>query len=265
MLIVLSLLVAIASSNPRAAESAEISLSERLELLRLAYRDYISDIDATHVIMKDGSRILIDDGRQKSHMQRLVSADIEDMLSQVYPLLDCMSVDAKPARNFDPGRIRNEAFFRAVYGGDRRSAGRQLATVRWFGRPIRFTAAAGADEALAKVANELATLQDLDSQLVSSIGGTFNWRRIAGTNRLSVHSFGAAIDLNVKFADYWRWSGGKPGSVPSYQNRIPANVIRVFEKHNFIWGGRWYHYDTMHFEYRPELTAIARLAQRRGC
>jgi hypothetical protein len=29
--------------------------------------------------------------------------------------------------------------------------------------------------------------------------------------------------------------------------------VRVFEKHGFIWGGAWYHYDTMHFEYRPEL------------
>jgi peptidoglycan LD-endopeptidase CwlK len=27
----------------------------------------------------------------------------------------------------------------------------------------------------------------------------------------------------------------------------------VFEKHGFIWGAKWYHYDTMHFEYRPEL------------
>ena len=25
------------------------------------------------------------------------------------------------------------------------------------------------------------------------------------------------------------------------------------EAEGFIWGGRWYHYDTMHFEYRPEL------------
>ncbi|MBP9613702.1 MAG: M15 family metallopeptidase, partial [Sulfurospirillum sp.] len=25
------------------------------------------------------------------------------------------------------------------------------------------------------------------------------------------------------------------------------------EKYGFVWGGRWYHYDTMHFEYRPEL------------
>ncbi|WP_265937085.1 M15 family metallopeptidase [Aliarcobacter butzleri] len=27
----------------------------------------------------------------------------------------------------------------------------------------------------------------------------------------------------------------------------------MFEKYGFIWGGRWYHFDTMHFEYRPEL------------
>jgi hypothetical protein len=30
-------------------------------------------------------------------------------------------------------------------------------------------------------------------------------------------------------------------------------IVDVFEKHGFIWGGKWYHYDTMHFEYRPEL------------
>jgi hypothetical protein len=29
--------------------------------------------------------------------------------------------------------------------------------------------------------------------------------------------------------------------------------VAVFERHGFIWGGRWAHYDTMHFEYRPEL------------
>jgi hypothetical protein len=29
----------------------------------------------------------------------------------------------------------------------------------------------------------------------------------------------------------------------------------VFEAERFIWGGKWYHYDTMHFEYRPELFA----------
>ncbi len=30
-------------------------------------------------------------------------------------------------------------------------------------------------------------------------------------------------------------------------------IVKELEKYGFIWGGRWYHYDTMHFEYRPEL------------
>ena len=30
-------------------------------------------------------------------------------------------------------------------------------------------------------------------------------------------------------------------------------IVDVFERNGFIWGGKWYHYDTMHFEYRPEL------------
>ncbi len=47
------------------------------------------------------------------------------------------------------------------------------------------------------------------------------------------------------------------GSYP-FKNRIPAEIVAIFEKHGFIWGGRWYHYDTMHFEYRPELIGPGR-------
>ena len=54
-------------------------------------------------------------------------------------------------------------------------------------------------------------------------------------------------------SDYWRWSGPATGGGVHYKNRIPMEIVRVFEKHGFIWGGRWSHYDTMHFEYRPEL------------
>ena len=80
--------------------------------------------------------------------------------------------------------------------------------------------------------------------------GTFVWRNIAGTDRLSNHSFGTAIDINTKYSDYWKWNNNV-----TYINRIPIEIAEVFEKYGFIWGGKWYHYDTMHFEFRPELTA----------
>ena len=78
--------------------------------------------------------------------------------------------------------------------------------------------------------------------------GTYNCRTVADTGQPSMHSWGSAIDINTAHADYWQWhsSGG-------YINRIPAEIVAIFERHGFIWGGKWAHYDTMHFEYRPEL------------
>ena len=57
----------------------------------------------------------------------------------------------------------------------------------------------------------------------------------------------------LKRAHYWLWdSGGSDAALP-YRNDTPPEIVEIFEKHGFIWGGRWFHYDTMHFEYRPEL------------
>ena len=70
---------------------------------------------------------------------------------------------------------------------------------------------------------------------------------------MSSHSHGIAIDIGLKHAHYWRWFGKPEGGVIKYKNRIPFEIVRIFEKHGFIWGGKWYHDDTMHFEYRPEL------------
>ena len=77
--------------------------------------------------------------------------------------------------------------------------------------------------------------------------GAFNCRTVKDTGKRSMHAYGAAIDLNTKFADYWLWN--KAG----YRNRIPFEIVAIFERHGFIWGGKWGHFDTMHFEYRPEL------------
>ena len=57
------------------------------------------------------------------------------------------------------------------------------------------------------------------------------------------------MDVNVACGDYWRWR--RPLST-GYRNRLPAGIVTAFEAEEFIWGGRWYHFDTMHFEYRPE-------------
>lgn len=66
---------------------------------------------------------------------------------------------------------------------------------------------------------------------------------------MSAHSYGAAIDINTAVSDYWR----RAGKAARWKNRIPGEIAEVFERHGFIWGAEWHHFDTMHFEYRPEL------------
>lgn len=116
-------------------------------------------------------------------------------------------------------------------------------------KKLRFNHLHGAAKALQAVSNELDALDEDYLKYVDAPSGTFNYRKIAGTSRLSMHSYGIAIDINTKTGDYWRWStSGK------YQNKIPEKIVHIFEKHGFVWGGRWHHFDTLHFEYRPELT-----------
>jgi len=58
---------------------------------------------------------------------------------------------------------------------------------------------------------------------------------------------------------YWRWDGcTTEDKVCPYPKQLISDdnlkqVVRIFEKHGFIWGGKWASYDSPHFEYRPEL------------
>ena len=231
-----------------------------LDALVAAYPDHLAGHDGNELIWKDGTRMPISDGRSgKSFDELLNNPDIRDQFAIPYPLGADLKV---PAVNEDPGRIRNERFFLKMYGDCRKGeVPKRLRPVAWMpqrrGGIVSATSVNGVDQQLAAVVKELERLPaDLNQYLVPS-AGTYNCRTIANTSRLSVHAFGAAIDINAKFADYWEWSKGKDGKVV-WKNRVPGAIGEIFERHGFIWGAKWYHFDSMHFEYRPELIALAR-------
>lgn len=157
----------------------------------------------------------------------------------------------------DPGRIRDETLLKALYGSTPQEVESHLVRIKWcpklVGQKLRVTTRQNVHLALQKVSNELDRHPEWRKYLRSN--GTYNWRAIAGTDRLSAHSFGIAIDLALGYIDYWKWDYPKANeSTPiGYKNRLPQGIVDIFEKHGFIWGGKWLHYDTMHFEYRPEL------------
>ena len=194
-----------------------------------------------------GTEIPFDDGRAKSPAERIDHPDLQDMFTPPYQKGPLIIPDWEED---DPGRARVEAFFTAIYP----TRGGQIQPVDFLGRKVKVHARAW--EAFVHVDQRLRGLLHarpaLRTQLLP-LGGGFVDRPIAGTDRKSAHAYGIAIDINPARSAYWRWRksvGGK--SVPA--SRLPDQaIVEAFEAEGFIWGGRWYHYDTMHFEYRPEL------------
>jgi hypothetical protein len=101
---------------------------------------------------------------------------------------------------------------------------------------------------------------------IDSLSG-WNWRSIAATESRSFHAYGSAIDIVSKpqrgKETYWLWSSQKNiewWALP-YEQRLhpPDAVIKIFESYGFVWGGKWTLFDTMHFEYRPEIFVLSGL------
>jgi hypothetical protein len=92
----------------------------------------------------------------------------------------------------------------------------------------------------------------------NSVG--FNFRNIAGTNTLSRHAMGVAIDINPIQNPYMRGTTIWPAAGEPYLNRSYIRqgmifpgcpVYNAFTSRGWIWGGHWrsprdYH----HFERR---------------
>jgi hypothetical protein len=250
-----------AQSAPTAQSTPAPDIAGDMARLIAAYPDQLDRVDGNALTWKDGTRMPIDEGRgPRDHETLLATADIKDMFLAPYP---AGRVSGPPARNADPGRARNAAFFDKMYG-DCLTGGvaGNLVDIVWlpkkWGRTVKATRINGVADKLRAISSELDALPARFDRFLVPPAGTYVCRPIAGTTRMSAHGHGIAIDIATKPAHYWRWSGGKPGTTIPYRNAIPFEIVEIFERHGFIWGGKWYHYDTMHFEYRPELLAAGR-------
>ncbi|MDR3528637.1 MAG: M15 family metallopeptidase [Rhizomicrobium sp.] len=235
------------------AAAAEPSLS----LLPQAYPGAVATIADNTIVFADGFRLDAGSSNPAASFQDILQhASVRDMFRLSYPLGAPL---LPPPVDFDPGRFRNKAFFDHLYGDCRKGeVERNLVAVPWLplsaGRSVYVNQRGGAAAHLREVSAELERLPLAIRRAAYPIAGTYACRSVADSGQPSMHAYGAAIDLNLAYSDYWLWQAGRNGAI-QYRNRMPREIIDAFERHGFIWGGRWYHYDTMHFEYRPELLA----------
>jgi hypothetical protein len=235
----------------------DTQLRRDLDALVAAYPDALAGHDDTLLRWRDGTTMPVaGENENKTLTELLQHASIIDQFRIPYPR---GSLKTPPGIDADPGRLRNAAFFTKMYGECKKGDVQpRLANLSWlpstWGKDIQITSVNEVNKHLSAVSAEIDALPDKIRQATYPIAGTYNCRAAADTGEPSPHSYGIAIDLNLAFSDYWFWHP-HTGKI-AYHNRMPEEFVRIFEKHGFIWGGKWYHYDTMHFEYRPELLAV---------
>jgi len=220
------------------------------------YGDLIASTNETSITLKDGSVLPYRTNSSKiTWDEKINNADLEMQLSQSY---DEGGIETPPPYLFDPGRLRYQPFFQTLYGKDQKAIEKNLVTINWptlkGSVKLPVNRVGGVDKKLLAIGQEIAKLSKKD-RIWAEGATTYCYRVIKDTNRLSMHSFGIAIDLAPNTTQYWKDEAPSETAHIGYRNTMPMSIVRIFEKHGFIWGGRWYHYDTMHFEYRPELLA----------
>lgn len=85
----------------------------------------------------------------------------------------------------------------------------------------------------------------------------FNYRVIKGTNRLSKHALGFAIDINPLYNPHVVRGVANPKIAQKYARRDRSNpymifkndkLYNIFKKYGWHWGGEWTYPDYQHFE-----------------
>jgi len=231
-------------------------LNANVQCLIEGYPDIVKIANEQNVVLHNGTAFAYRTASPKSTWdEKINNADLQTQLSQSY---DAGGIDTPPPYLFDPGRLRYQPFFQALYGKDKKEIEQNLVTIEWptlkGNTKLRVNKNAGVAAQLFKVGQEITKLPKAE-RIWAEGACTYEYRVIKDTDRLSLHSFGIAIDLAPAKTQYWKSEATAETAKIGYKNTMPLSIVRIFEKHGFIWGGRWYHYDTMHFEYRPELLA----------
>lgn len=284
----LNIALVLLTLQPQASASLSNEKAFKCQRVLRAYCSAFQSItqkdDTIYFNLKSGEHVACDDKKNYDLLDpvqyglRINNPDISSVIEWEYPF---GKVDLPfTIEDGDPGRIRYEPLLMAIYGANESQVKKNLVKIDFLGQKINVNAKLGAADALSAISKDLQKIQGFQKRFWESreFSGSFNWRKVAGTNRLSVHSFGAAVDFTIKNDSskktYWLWVAKciVPGCEKIEENLsvLPVDlesldtfviknsgltadeVVSVFEKHGYIWGGKWHHFDTMHFEFRPE-------------
>lgn len=251
------------------SEEAELRADPRVRAFVHAYDSLIDSVTYQNddlVFFLRGSAIHFEDGRMLS-AARLDRRERCDPIFYVYPL----EIPEEPvAPSEEPLRYCTDVQ-EALWGRSESRIREHARSATFLERRVFLNVLVV--RALVDVEREIRAMAAIEpdvAQWIEELDIAYSLidRGIAGTSRRSQHAWGLAVDLVPRSYEgrqvYWRWTRAwnRRGwhQVPMAQRwSPPPSVVRTFERHGFLWGGKWARFDNIHFEYRPEILEYNRL------
>jgi hypothetical protein len=262
---------AAASSGEREVKALAAAWPSRIQGAELRDGEWMLNIDGEWFAWAHG-RLLPE--AQRAEWERFAPLPFYPYPLTLPPLAPLDNAEAARLRALARERLtgpkpRSEAFLSALLQGTRR-AGIESRLVKTEVAGFTVKVHQVLEAPLARVSETLSALRTYDPDVAAFLAGLremngYNFRNVEGTRSRSLHSYGLAVDLIPRSyggaSAYWLWAMSRTPdwwTIP-YQGRWmpPASVVDAFEREGFIWGGKWIFFDTMHFEYRPEVLLLA--------
>lgn len=271
------------------AEMAPLDVASPLIILEALVSSYPGRI--TEPALRDGDwSVLVNDrviywadgkllsAGERPDEEKFRSYSFRPNPEDVPPIRDLTPEEEQRLRDYISGReekrdLRSEAFMKALWGMEGYWESEETVIIREFlGTRIRIHPEI--EQPLMQVQAAIMEAVETDPEVdkwyrsLGAIGG-YVWRDIAGSANRSLHSYGIAIDVQPRgfgsLQAYWRWTSDLRSdwwAVPLEERyRYPDAVIDAFESQGFFWGGKWFLYDQIHFEYRPEIILLGEWAR----
>jgi hypothetical protein len=254
---------------PSASRVVPVQADPRVRAFLQAYDaliDSVAPADDDVVFYLGGRAIHFQDGRMLDP-DRAANDDECDPIFYRYPL---GSLTEPPVAPDEPPRYCTDVL-EALWGSTESEIRRHGSSVtfldhRMFVNDLLIEPLGAVERDIANAAARDPLVAEWIAEL--DITYSFSYRGIAGSPTRSQHSWGMAVDFVPTSYDgrhvYWRWSRvynrNDWDRIPLERRwSPPGGVIEVFERHGFLWGGKWAHFDVIHFEYRPEIILYNRM------
>ena len=245
-----------------ASDTAEVEIDPRVGAFLQAYRPLIDSVifeEDDVIFTMAGHPIHFQDGRMLGE-ERLDQVDEFDPIFYDYPLERLVS----PLPLTDLPTYSTD-YFEALFGRTEDQVRSHCRSISFLDHNLFVNTLIL--EPLRGVEREIREAAAWDPEVVRwleemDVAYSFIFRDIAKSQTRSLHGFGLAVDLVPRSYGgrhvYWQWSRvlDREGwyRIPLSQRWSPPQpVIEAFEHHGFVWGGKWSRFDTVHFEYRPEI------------